>query len=237
MLHNIKFPFLNEEFKSFKIKGFDVLKYKKAERIDTEHCRLYKTPDNNLYPSVTSVLGHVKNDDLVKWKAAVGEIEAQKISSRATRYGTTIHNLAEKYMLNTLHINEVSFLHLKDFMILKNVLDKHVNNIVAIELPMYSDYLKSAGTIDLVAEFDNTLSIIDFKTSKERKHEQDIENYFKQISAYAYMMNEMFDLNINDAVIIMIVNNDTSLLFKIKCDKYLSLYKKDRFNFYKSVGV
>lgn len=229
----------NIDLKTFNNIGYDLSKYKKAIRLDNSNreFRLYETPSKLLYPSVTSVLGHEKDPDLLKWQEQVGEEEAKKVSLRATTKGTLIHEMCENYLLNKLNYASYNFLLQNDFNLVKQVLDKHVDNIVATELVMYSDYLKSAGTIDLIADFNNERCIIDFKTSSDRKHKSQITHYFMQLSAYAQMMNEMFNYNITKGIIIMIVSHDIPLVFEINCSDYLNEYKSKRFKFYKSTGV
>ena len=46
--------------------------------------RYYKTPEGKHYPSVTTVTGLMNRVWLKKWKKAVGEEKAKKISRRAT---------------------------------------------------------------------------------------------------------------------------------------------------------
>ena len=50
-------------------------------------------------------------------------------------------------------------------------MDKNVGVIKAIEAPLYSHSLRVGGRVDLIAEWDGQLSIIDFKTSKKPKRE------------------------------------------------------------------
>lgn len=237
---NISFQNIDTDtFKQFNHIGYDKSKYKQCERIEKDNLRLYRTIEGNEYPSVTTVLGNKKDPYLIEWMNKVGKEEAEKITKRATLKGTIIHEMCEKYLLNSLkeEISNYNFMHIDDFKIVKKMLDKKVDNIVACELQMYSDYLKSAGTIDLIAEYEGVLSIIDFKTSSDRKVSGQIHHYFKQVSAYAYMYNEMFNANIDNAVIMMIISGDQPQYFNVKCSDYLPLYKKDRYNFYKELGV
>ena len=57
----------------------------------------------------------------------------------------------------------------------KNTLDK-INNIHALEKPLYSEYFGIAGRVDCIAEYEGELSaVIDFKTSKKIKPEKWLE--------------------------------------------------------------
>ena len=55
--------------------------------------RYYKTPEGKHYPSVTTVTGMMNKVWLAKWKKAVGEEKANKISRKASLRGTRYHYL------------------------------------------------------------------------------------------------------------------------------------------------
>lgn len=183
----------------------------KIEQLNTGNGRFYRTPEHNFYPSVTSVLGSQKDDSLKQWRKAVGEEEADKISRRASRRGTRIHKYAEDFLLG----KEVKFSSIFDevmFNPLIPVLSK-VENILSIEGGLYSDYLKVAGTVDLVGFFDRKRSIIDLKTSNRQKYKSEIEGYFMQTAAYAVCWEERTKQPITQLVIIMAVESDTPQIF------------------------
>ena len=72
---------------------------------------------------------------------------------------------------------------------LKPELDK-INNVHALEVPLWSDTLKLAGRVDCVAEYNGELSIIDFKGSTRLKRRENINEYMMQATAYAIMWHE-----------------------------------------------
>jgi genome maintenance exonuclease 1 len=112
----------------------------------------------------------------------------------------------------------------------KDVIDTRVGKVYLQEVPLYSDHLRIAGRVDLIAEFDGVLSIIDFKTSSRRKTEDDIKDYFEQEAAYAIMFEERTNIPIVNLVTIMAVENDNQpLVFKEHRDNHASdLIKKIR---------
>ena len=79
----------------------------------------------------------------------------------------------------------------------------NINNIVGLEVPLFSDLLRIAGTCDCIAEYNGQLSIIDFKTSRKPKREEWIDDYFMQTFAYALMFEEMTGLEIKQIVILV----------------------------------
>jgi genome maintenance exonuclease 1 len=88
------------------------------------------------------------------------------------------------------------------------VLDNHVDNILGVELPLYSKALGCAGRTDLVAEYDGKVSIIDFKTSKRLKKKDWIENYFLQSTVYSMMFERFYSISVPQIVIVITVDDE-----------------------------
>ena len=96
---------------------------------------------------------------------------------------------------------------------LKPLLTENVGVIRAQEIPLYSDELKVAGRVDLIAEWDGELSVVDFKTSKRIKDRSEISNYFMQACAYALMLEERTGICINKLVIAMVADGGFTKVF------------------------
>ena len=62
--------------------------------------RHYATPDGKKYPSITTVLSILSEDAIKAWRKRVGEVEADKISHRASTRGTAVHAIIEDYINN-----------------------------------------------------------------------------------------------------------------------------------------
>lgn len=183
------------------------------ERLDLPEGRRYKVPSGKLYPSVTTVTGHLDKDWYTAWVARVGEEEAARISKKATDRGTRIHTLCEDHLLGKNPMPELVDMDM--WSDLKPVIDK-IDNIHALESKLYSDKLEVAGTVDCIAEFDGRLSVIDFKTSKNPKDINNIEHYFIQATAYSVMFQELYDIAIPDITIIIGVDHDKPQIFHQK---------------------
>jgi len=149
--------------------------------------RYYSTPTGKL-PSVTTVTGYKKSKFFAKWRAK-NPREAKRVTSR----GNTFHKLIEDYLNNEFILSrdrDTVFPNILElFLQLKPELDK-IDNIVALEVPLWSTSVGLAGRVDCVAEHDGTLSIIDFKGSTRTKRRGDIENYFLQATAYSLMWQD-----------------------------------------------
>lgn len=192
------------------------LDYSDLNTISEKSARIYVTPNGNKYPSITTILSLRSRDIIQAWRARVGAEEANRISRHATTRGTAVHNLVEKYLKN----EEITFKkgimpHVyQGFIAAQKVLDENIGKIAMQEAPLYSDQLRLAGRVDLVAEFAGKLSIVDFKTSKRVKTAEDIEDYFIQASFYAAAFYERTGIPITQIVIIMVVDGKSEpLLF------------------------
>lgn len=179
--------------------------------------RFYITPDGNEYPSVTTVLGDKEKPWLEDWRKMLGDNKAKKETKRCADRGTTIHEMAEKYLNNEdIKLRDYKPEYVKDFNKLKMKLNK-IDNIRGQEVGLYSDRLKIAGTVDCVAEFNGLLSIIDFKTSTNNKTKDMIDDYFKQCTAYAIAWHERTGEAIEDITIIIAV--ERSIMPLVYTDK------------------
>lgn len=169
--------------------------------------RHYLLPSGVYVPSVTTVLGFFKARSLMEWRRRIGEEEAAKITNRAATRGTRVHTLMEKYLTgeptSSIITPKVMPSTKEAFFLMKKKLDNHVNNVHYVEVPLYSTVLKLAGRTDVIAEYDNVLSVIDFKTSNREKKEDHVLDYFLQSTAYALMFKERTGIPINQIVIMM----------------------------------
>jgi genome maintenance exonuclease 1 len=199
------------------------LAYTDLETVTSESGRVYVTPSGKKYPSITTVLGHFGKHKLMEWRKAVGEEEANRIGRLASDRGTKLHTICEKYIDNEEDIFGAKTMpNVKAmFNSIKPILDTRIGKVVLQEVPLYSDHLRIAGRVDLIAEFDGVLSIIDFKTSSRVKTEDDIKDYFEQESAYAIMFEERTGTPIVNLVTIMAVDNGAPLVFKEHRDNHV----------------
>ena len=133
--------------------------------------RYYVLPDGRKFRSVTTVLNEkLPKDGLIEWRKRVGDEEANRIMTQSSRRGTAVHAVCEKYVLNEENYADgIMPSHYSSFKDLQRILDESVDNVLGVELPLYSTALNTAGRCDLIAQFDNITSIIDYKTSKKEK--------------------------------------------------------------------
>ena len=195
--------------------------------------RVYVTPAGCVYPSITSILGSQPKPGLVEWRKRVGEKEANKVMKEASSLGTTVHNLCERYLYNhELKSNDKEAISV--FNRLRFLLG-NINNIIGLEIPLYSDHLKVAGTTDCIAEYNGVLSVIDFKTSGKPKKEEWIEDYYIQAFFYSMAFFEMTGAMPEQIVILIAIRNSFEVqVFKKSMsevdyyiDKLINIMKKE----------
>lgn len=181
---------------------------------DTDSGRVYHTPEGVDLPSITTVLSILSRAGIAAWRKRVGEEEANRISTQASRRGTAVHEIIEKYIDNKEDYRDGYTPDvIQSFIDIKSILDDRIGRVYAQEAPLYSNHLGVAGRVDCVAEFDGKLSIIDFKTSRKKKYPSMIKNYFMQESAYAIMWEERTGQPITQLVTIIAVDNEDPQVF------------------------
>jgi hypothetical protein len=143
-----------------------------------------------VYPSVTRMLKAKEQDGLKRWKKRVGEAEAAKVSARATLQGTTLHTLCERYLANLdlpfiyPHVH-VLWNHIQPWLALS------IARVYQQEANLFSDKLGVAGRTDLLADVDDALCVVDFKSANREKKKEWIEDYFIQGTFYAAALFEL----------------------------------------------
>ena len=186
----------------------------KLNRVEIDGKRFYQIPgeENINLVSVTTVTSFQSAKSIKAWRERVGEEVANRKTRRATSRGTDMHTLVEYYLKNET-LPSVQPLSEFLFKFAKSTLDK-IDNIHALETPLYSRKLGIAGTVDCIAEYEGELAVIDFKTSEKPKPEEWIEGYFVQAVAYACMLYELTGIIVKKLVIIMSCENGECVVYE-----------------------
>jgi len=182
------------------------------ERKDVNNIRLYSTPEG-IFPSVTTVVGWEKQKYFAEWRKKNAK-ESQRVCDR----GVVLHSKVESYLLN----EDIEILPDDElFTLIKKEVD-HINNIRAIEQPLWGKSIGLAGRVDCIAEYKKELAVIDFKASTYPKKKEDIENYFCQAAAYALLWQERTGESV--PVIVILIANEQG---------FCQVYKEKTINFVK----
>jgi hypothetical protein len=153
----------------------------------------YYQRNGEYYPSVTYVLSYYpKGKFFEDWLKKVG-YSADYIVKKASEEGTQVHEMIEAY----LNGEELKFLEHGRPMYAPNVWqmflrfvewwEEYNPTLIEVEVHLFSDELKVAGTCDLVCEIDGELWVIDFKTSNHLQTTYDL-----QTAMYAKCFEECF---------------------------------------------
>jgi hypothetical protein len=207
--------------------------------VETQHPtapgRFYTVPSGKAYPSVTTVLAEHSRKGIEEWTKKVGVEEATRIKNRAGVWGSTFHDMVERHLKGQDLTEEVQSLNPLDRRGFRTFIPllKRITGIRLQEGALYSDELRLAGRVDCVADFDKTLSIIDFKTSRKPKVVSYIENYLMQATAYSIMVQERYGWVPKKLVILICVEAHKPQVFTCNPSyyikpllKYRDLYEK-----------
>lgn len=172
--------------------------------------RIHRDYQND-YPSVTTVLGVLRNIPLEWWFKSNTLQFINRESGKGKKIGTDIHAAIEHFVLTnelkveTEYPDEVTNA-LKSFALFR----KERSDIALkwSELALTSDKYKYNGTIDCIGE--NIL--IDWKSgnAKEREKPDIYDSYKTQVSAYVYLYNEVHNTDIDKAIIVSIAKDKTA---------------------------
>lgn len=187
------------------------------------------------FRSVTSILGQTKPPSelfaLKNWKKAqISELGKEQFKEKKTnisRRGTLFHHDIQLFFKsNEAPSFEEGTPNAGYWQSISHVLSD-ITNVVAIESAVVHPVLGYAGTLDLIAEYKGTLSVIDWKTSEKHKTNlKDCYSYPLQLAAYAGAVN--FDANypfqVYDGVIVIAYQNgdpaDVHHLSQEMCEAY-----------------
>lgn len=191
----------------------------KTPIIETAHTESghYYSIDNNVYPSITTILHSFPNKGIEIWKSRTPNW--RDIQNESLSVGTALHSFIENYLNNVEYIPVTNIKSNELFQNLKPELDK-INNIQCVEKYLYEPNLRIAGCTDCIAEYDGEKCIIDFKNSRRPKYEKYIIDYKLQVTAYSKMFEYCTKQKI-DMGLILIANWDNTIsTFKVNIPDY-----------------
>ena len=213
-------------------------KYPSSTRSLIEGQRHYDVSNEKL-PSVTTILAATQSDEkkesIARWKAKVGENEADRVRDTAASRGSNMHLHLERHILGAGHKDltdegQVAG-DMAQVIISKGLCD--LSEIWGSEVVLFYPGLY-AGQTDLVGVYDYENSIIDFKQSNRPKRREWIDDYFMQLGAYAMAHNYVYGSEITQGVILMCTPDNYFQKFQIKGKEFIKyqhrfLEKVDKF--------
>jgi genome maintenance exonuclease 1 len=207
--------------------------FTQSELIEKDGGHYYQTPSGVVYPSITTMLQKTQSEEkqksLQNWREQ--EIAADYITQQAAVVGSETHKLIENYLNGEEILEKSRLLSEAHFNNLLPFVDK-INDIHGIELRLYSDKLKLAGTSDCIANYDGKLSIIDYKTKRSNQREEWLTDHFIQATSYGVMFKELTGIKVEQVVILVSSEKNTRMEFMKNPDDYLDLLERRIAQFY-----
>ena len=173
----------------------------------------YYLSDGKQYPSVTQVLRILSMDGLANYRErtiqAMGRQDGEEYMTMkqrvSLRVGSEMHDMLEKFIRDDVEtappgvfdMSRALFLKMKQFLL------GSITDVVAVEEKLVSRTWEVAGTVDLIARYEGTMSIIDFKNSVKYKDEEYIQSYFQQATWYSLIWEELTGHRIDQIVILI----------------------------------
>lgn len=170
----------------------------------------YISPCGRKFPGATTVIGATSSgkERLKKW---LERPDAQAISDAAKARGTWTHTRIEEWI--EAHSAGTPAPDAKHFAFggywrnIRPWLESHWDQNVAIEQPIYhpSGY---AGSFDALAYVNygnepEALTLVDWKTSKNKRDEALVEDYFVQLGAYAKGLRYVYGVTPERALLVI----------------------------------
>jgi genome maintenance exonuclease 1 len=191
------------------MKIVDKYVYPKSSRASIAGLRHYTvTGEEQKLPSVTTVLSQTqpkeKQESLERWRERVGLREAQKITRDAAIRGTAMHKYLEDLIRGERSL-DLTPLGVEATRMAEIIVERGLNDcseIYGIEATLYYPGLY-AGSVDLVAKYQDKVSIIDFKQTNKPKQREWIGDYFLQMAAYGMAHDAVYGTSIEQGVIMM----------------------------------
>ena len=176
-------------------------------------------------PSVTTVLGQTqpkeKRESLDRWRKRVGAREAEKITRDAAIRGTAMHKYLEDLILGQRSL-DLTPLGQEATTMAEIIVDRGLNDcseIYGTEAVLYYPGLY-AGSCDLIANYKDKLSIIDFKQTNKPKQREWIEDYFLQMGAYGMAHDAVYGTSIEQGIIMMCSKDGFYQQFMIEGEEF-----------------
>ena len=178
--------------------------YVRVSRTTENGSRTYDVNGTKL-PSVTTILDKTKDRSFLdRWRARVGNEEAERIKNHSRKRGTSMHKFIEK------HITGAGY---DDLTEIGKQAKPMAQKIIDVGLTPISEYYGSeislyypglfAGSTDLVCIHNGKETIVDFKQANRAKREDWIQDYFLQIGAYAMAHDYVHGSNIEQGIIMI----------------------------------
>jgi hypothetical protein len=165
-----------------------------AKSLREQGKRYYVDEGGIRFPSVTTILNATKpqaaKEALMNWRDRVGTVEANKISSAASRRGTSTHKHIQRYLLGkNVSVPEVARPYWES---VEPVL-QDIQDVRLVEGSVFHYGLNYAGRVDCVASYKGIPCVCDWKTADRPK--ASVARLYDgplQLAAYSGAVNQFY---------------------------------------------
>ncbi|MGD1919864.1 MAG: hypothetical protein ACFCAD_13820 [Pleurocapsa sp.] len=171
------------------------------------------------YPSVTGILSATKpardRQALQNWRRRVGYQQAQKITTKAAKRGTSVHSAIKYYLRQQPvpeDIDDNPFWHS-----ILPVLDR-IDRVHLDESAIYHSEEGYAGCYDCLGEWQGKLCVFDWKTASKPKKQEWIVDYCLQVAAYISAVNHFYRVNIQQGIVAIALDSQPAQLFVLEAE-------------------
>lgn len=182
-------------------------------------------------PSVTTILNATKpwedRKKLWQWRDRVGSVEAQRISSTASRRGTQTHKHLKQYLLGERLVCPEAIQPYWNS--LEPVLEK-VQAVRLVEGFVFHYELGYAGRVDCIASYDGVPCVFDWKTADRPKGSIDrLHDAPLQLAAYCGAINCCYAeeaLELSHAALVVAIPEQPAEVFWLQPDAMMQYWQQ-----------
>ncbi|MGB3493964.1 MAG: PD-(D/E)XK nuclease family protein [Elainellaceae cyanobacterium] len=190
-----------------------------SARSKRQQGKSYLVDDQGTFlPSVSTILNATKSQEdreaLQRWRQRLGNAEAQRVSSQASRRGTSTHKQLRHYLLGEpLPCPDVALPYWES---LQSVLGD-IEAVRLVEGAVFHYDLGYGGRVDCVASYKGVPCVLDWKTSDRPKETVDrLYDNPLQLAAYCGAVNHIYGehgVHLTEAAIVVAVPNQEAEVF------------------------
>ena len=177
------------------------------------------------YTSVTKWVSQFNQKWLSIWKHRVGEQEANRRRDEGAKRGGAVHRMIEQYIESQREPSSDEP-YIEYFNQIVPIIDARITDYKLFEHFMCSPTLRLKGKLDLIADYNHKLSVIDFKTSYKKKYNSQLQSYWLQVVCYALMWYELTKIEIENCVLIIAVEGSEPQVFVKSVQQLLPLFEQ-----------
>lgn len=193
----------------------------------------YIAPACGTLPSVTRILGATSSskERLEKW---LKRPDAQSISDAAKARGTWTHGVIEDWInahsAGTSRPDPKHFAFGSYWRSIKPWLESYWTHAVALEQPVYHT-AGFAGSFDAIGystygDQPGAFTLFDWKTSKHRRDEELVEDYFCQLGAYVKAIHYVYGITPERALLVIARPTCAPDVWELSSDDLAAAYER-----------